>query len=465
MSFLADPLALVAATLLVTFLAFALSPRGTDADGFFAGADRTGGAPGLWTLVFSQVTTWIFARSLMNAAVLGFYYGFPGTLAYAAYYLSFLTGGAIIARLRAGGAGSVQDWLRDRFGRAGTTTYNAVIALRLMSEVFANLLVVGIVFAAAYGGSEFAGDVAMVLLALGGLGYSMMGGLRASLRTDVAQMALFLLVFAVALIALFTLPGLEVGALLTAEGVSGTGPGWLLLAVAFLQVISYPAHDPVMMDRGFLADRRTTALSFVHAFWISALCILGFGLFGIQAGIMAAEGEAMEAVWSRMFGPAILFCISLSLIVSAVSTLDSALASAARLAVVEMGFGQRTVASGRTAMALFMLGGVAFLLGDTTDLYAAVAISGTASMFLVPVLVVGLFGGHPIPLWSYLTSFAAAILGAVTYFFQSSAPVVALLGDGHKYERLLYICIMVLVVGFAATLAGTARQRVVARGL
>ena len=62
----------------------------------------------------------------------------------AAYYGSFLTGGFIVARLRASSARSVQDWLSGNFGTAGVTCYNLVIALRLLSEVFANLLVVGL---------------------------------------------------------------------------------------------------------------------------------------------------------------------------------------------------------------------------------------------------------------------------------------------------------------------------------
>lgn len=67
---------------------------------FFKGLSRTGKPPGLITLTLSQVTTWIFARSLMNAAILGYYYGIWGTLAYATYYLSFLTGGKIIDPVR-----------------------------------------------------------------------------------------------------------------------------------------------------------------------------------------------------------------------------------------------------------------------------------------------------------------------------------------------------------------------------
>ena len=228
--------------------------------------------------------------------------------------------------------------------------------------------------------------------------------------------------------------------------------------MAALQVLSHPAHDPVMMDRGFLADARTTRRAFLHAFWISALCILGFGLIGVQAGLMAAEGEAMAEVWARMFGPAILFAINASLLVSALSTLDSALASAARLAVVEMTLGARTLANGRIAMAVFMLGGVLFLLAETEDLFAAVAVSGTASMFLAPVLVFGLGLGRDVPLWSYCVAFAAAIAGAAAYFFEGTEPVIALFGEGHKYERLLWICLTVLTTGFAACAIGAARR-------
>lgn len=106
--------------------------------------------------MLSQVTTWIFARSLMNSAILGYYYGAAGTLAYAAYYLSFLTGGYIIGQLRIREATSAQDWLGALFGEGGTGTYNAVIALRLLSEVFANLLVVG--FAAVLIGARRVAD-------------------------------------------------------------------------------------------------------------------------------------------------------------------------------------------------------------------------------------------------------------------------------------------------------------------
>ncbi|MFZ7090642.1 sodium:proline symporter [Primorskyibacter sp. 2E233] len=432
-----------------------ISPRRASVEGFFAGHSESGAAPGLWTLVLSQVTTWIFARSLMNSAILGYYYGVAGVLAYTAYYASFLTGGFIVARLRAKGATSVQDWLNRHFGRMGTATYNLVIALRLLSEVFANLLVVGLIFGALWEGSA---TPAILIVAVLALAYSAWGGLSAALRTDVLQMLLFLVIFGAALVALLLSPGFSLSAALTAPGASGNYTGWVLLAVAGLQVFSYPVHDPVMMDRGFLADAKTTQASFLHAFWISAICIFGFGLFGIEASLRGAAVEnQLIGTWSAMFPGWLFAALMLSLLVSALSTLDSALSSAARLVVEEMRFAPRTLAGGRAAMVGFALAGTALTLWGNQTLFDAVAVSGTASLFLTPVLVFGLVMGRRLAPWAYLTAWSAAMLGASAYFARGTDFVAGLLPEGHKYEQLFVICIVVLVVGFAAALAGSRR--------
>ncbi|WP_299023748.1 sodium:proline symporter [uncultured Sulfitobacter sp.] len=450
-----SPVVLIAAFGAIVALSLLAAPRRASVEGFFGGAGAQGRAPGLWVLVLSQVTTWIFARSLMNAAILGYYYGMAGTLAYAGYYVSFLTGGFIVGRLREGQAGSVQDWLGARFGSLGTGCYNTVIALRLLSEVFANLIVVGLIFNAVLAGS---GTAAIWAVAVLGLAYSAWGGLSAALRTDVVQMIVFLVVFGVAFVALVTGPAFDLAAVVTAQGTAGSYNGWVLLAVAALQVFSYPAHDPVMMDRGFIADRATTRASFLHAFWISTLCIIGFGFFGIQAALVGAayEGELI-GTWGVMFPPWIFALLMISLLVSALSTLDSALSSAARLVVEETGL-PRTLAAGRWVMVAFMLAGTLLTLWGNATLFDAVAVSGTASMFLTPVLIVGLVMGRAIALWSYLVAFAAAIGGAFIYFARGWDMVSPWLMAGHKYEQLLLICVCVLCIGFAAVLAGARRR-------
>lgn len=448
---------------LVALASLLVAPKRATVEGFFQG-QVGGAAPGLWTLVLSQVTTWIFARSLMNAAILGYFYGFAGTLAYAAYYVSFLTGGYVVGHLRRGGAGSVQDWLAAHFGGTGTLCYNIVIALRLLSEVFANLLVIGLIFGALMPEAAHASTTAIILVSILGLAYSAWGGLSAALRTDVLQMAVFIVVFAIAFASLVLQPDFSLAKIVTSTGTSGSYNGWILLAVAALQVFSYPIHDPVMMDRGFLADERTTRASFLHAFWISSVFIIGFGMFGIQAALMGAEYEGqLLGTWAEIFPQGVFVALMLSLLISALSTLDSALASAARLTVEELKILPRSLAGGRLAMVVFMVLGAALTLWGNSSLFDAVAVSGTASMFLTPILIAGLILQRPVALWSFLVSYFAALLGAAAYFLRGTEIVATILPEGHKYEQLLAICLVVLVVGFVATFLGLQRGQRVAQ--
>lgn len=441
---------------LLAAISFALSPRAKTNESFFGGLSPSGKSPTLFTLVLSQVTTWIFARSLLNAAILGYYYGVWGTLAYAAYYLSFLTGAAIIDSLRfKHGFNSVQQFLFARFGTVGTSCFNFVIGLRLISEVFANILVIGILFGAAGSGSY---TIAVIAFALIALGYSMMGGLHASLRTDVMQMVLFIGVLLVLLIntasqGLFTIEALGFVAFDISE------PGPILLIVALLQVWSYPMHDPVMMDRGFLADRNTTRRSFLHAAWISIICIIAFGILGVVAGANAIDGESMNAALERLLGALPMLLFNIALIISAMSTLDSTLSSSAKLVAIDMKATAATVRNGRLIMLGFMLLGLLMVFIGNKDLFSAVAVSGTASMYLAPVIFFSLWGNiRNIPVWSYLAAFVFAFSGALLYFLESSGHT-ALLGETHKYTKLLWISLSVLLSGCATFALGALLSR------
>ena len=456
------PLAAVAAALAAASLL--LSPRSRTESSFFRGQGEDGATPSIWVLAFSQVTTWIFARSIMNAVILGYFYGIAGALAYSAYYLSFLTGAWTLRSLRfRHGFESVQSFLSDRFGVAGTASYDLVIGLRLLSEVFANLIVIGLIF-----GEQAATAYTVSILLIGGvtLGYSLLGGLSASIRTDALQMSVFLAVLLALIWSALAAggPGAEA---IFASSPAIDNPGWALLAVALLQVWSYPLHDPVMMDRGFIADRRTTLLSFYHAAWLSTLCILAFGLIGVWAGLSRIEGEGFTDALSRLLGEAPSMVFNIALAISCMSTLDSAFSSAAKLAVVDMRLARPTVANGRLAMAAFLAGGLLLVFFGAKDLFDAVAVSGTASMFLAPVVFFSLWlGWRDVPLWSFLAAFAASMGAAVLYFLEAagySGLMQALTGFEHKYSKLLALCLFALGAGCAAFAIGARlRQR---RGL
>lgn len=445
-----DTQLLIGVLVAVAALSVAITPRVRTADGFFRGWAETGTAPGVLTLTLSQVTTWIFARSLLNAGILGYYYGISGALAYTAYYGSFLTGWLIVDRLRfTHGVDNVQSFLSQRFGRWGSGCFNVLVSLRLVSEVFANLLVVGIVFGVAGSGAYVA---AILSVAVVTLGYSMTGGLRASLRTDVLQMSI-LLVLLTGLVGLMLLhPQFELGAIAVSSPDPG-GPGWVLLVVAALQVWSYPLHDPVMMDRGFIADRDVTRRSFLHAFWISALCILAFGVLGVFAGLNSRDGEELLSTLARLLGGPATLMLGAALVISAASTLDSTFSSASKLVVRDMGLAGGTARHGRIAMAAFCAFGVLLVFFGTDDLFAAVAVSGTASLFLTPVILFCIWGNREVARWALMVTVVVALGGAVLYFVENAgyiALIEPLTGLEHKYSRLLLISATVLVIGIGS---------------
>lgn len=446
----------------VAVVSVLISPRVESDGAFFRGHDAELRPPGLLALTFSQVTTWIFARSLMNAAILGFHYGIWGTLAYAFYYFSFLTGGRIVDSLRfEHGCDSVQQFLRARFGPWGTACYNFVIAIRLVSEVFANLLVIGILFGAVNSQPYV---LAVVGFSVVTLFYSMLGGLRASLRTDVFQMSTFVGVMLLLVALVFRHHNLQLADLMFKPFVVNQ-PGPTLMVVALLQVWSYPLHDPVMMDRGFLADRETTRRSFRHAAWISGVCIITFGCLGVLAGAHAAPGASMTDTLQQLLGSVPMMLFNAALVISAMSTLDSTLASSAKLIVVDMGLVKMSVGHGRTVMALVMLVGLLLVFWGTQDLFGAVAVSGTASLYLAPVVFFSIWGKRRnIPLWSYLLSFGLAVAASALYFTESSG-YSHLLGGAHKYTKLLYLTATVLGIGCLGFWIGGLSPRRVPAGL
>ncbi len=438
----------------IAVISFALSTRVQTVDGFFRGFSANGSAPQLWTLVLSQVTTWIFARSLMTAALLGYYYGIAGALAYTAYYLSFFTGGWIIDHLRfKHKCGNVQEFMNEQFGVTGSACYNLVIAVRLLSEVFSNLIVIGLIFGISGSADYFWAILAVAVVTFS---YSMFGGLHASLRTDVAQAVLVFFALILLFISMLFHNDFSMHTILGSSA-DITSPGWVLLVVALLQIWSYPLHDPVMMDRGFLADRETTKKSFRYAALIAMLCVFAFALLGVFSGTVKLANESMISTLTRLFGETTMIIFNIALIISAVSTLDSTFASASKLVALDMGIIKPTATNGRIVMAAFLIGGGFFLLLGSKDLYAAVAVSGTVSMFLTPIILFSIWGEREIALWPMLLTFITAVGGGLLYMLESSGYtnlLQPLFGYSHKYSKLLIICIIILATGLISFTMG-----------
>ena len=79
---------------------YALSPHARSVSSFFGGTDEAGRPASEWALMCSIFISWIFAKSVTNAANLGAAHGVVGGLAYATYWLSIPLAGIVIYRLR-----------------------------------------------------------------------------------------------------------------------------------------------------------------------------------------------------------------------------------------------------------------------------------------------------------------------------------------------------------------------------
>lgn len=340
-----------------SLLLFAVAPLARTAAEFFGGARRDR-APGLVALTSSLVISWLFAKSITNAANLGLAFGLVGGVAYGAYYLSFGVAGWVIYRMRTvGGFTSIHHFLASRFGRNAMVLFSLLICFRLFNEVWSNTMVIGSYFGEM---GEPVYYVAVVVFTVLTLAYSLKGGMSSSILTDVIQMALFGVLITVILVAIFPRVDYQIAPFMT-SGEWTMAAGGNLLLVAILQSFSYPFHDPVMTDRGFLSDAKTTLKAFLWAVPIGFACIVLFSIVGIYGGIAGVDGQAPVEVAKLLGGP-ILLVMNFIMITSAASTLDSTFTSFAKLAVIDLGAGPQVQGKLPAGQAIDDDGSPAFML-------------------------------------------------------------------------------------------------------
>ncbi|MGH8702910.1 MAG: sodium:solute symporter family transporter, partial [Burkholderiales bacterium] len=367
---------------------YAMSPAATTISSFFRGTDNEGRPATEWALMMSIFISWIFAKSVTNAANLGASYGVVGGLAYATYWLSIPVAGLVIYRLRTRhGAQGLVSFLVQRYGRAAALAFALAIFIRLYNEVWSNTAVVGAYYGKA---GEWQFIAAALLFTAVTLFYSLKGGLRSSIITDIVQGLLFVIVLGIVLLLVLPQHG---PATLLAAGEFKLAAGVDLLLVALLQVISYPFHDPVLTDRGFITGEKTMLRAMVVSGILGFICIFAFSLVGVHAKLEGLPaGDNMPGAVSAAFGALPYFLMTMIMIVAAGSTLDSTFASVSKLVGQELPLlagrqsGKRAITVGMWAMiAVALFGNVPMIAG--TDILKATTVSGTMVMGLAPVFL------------------------------------------------------------------------------
>ncbi len=435
------------AMLLFGAVLWRVSPRVSHVSEFFRGQDSHGRDVRMGFLVASVVISWIFAKSITNSANLGRSFGLVGSVAYAGWYLSIPVAGVVIWWIRkTTRAASLPAFVASRYGCAASAAFLFVVLVRLMNEVWSNTAVIGSYFGAA--GSTPYLAAALVFTAIT-LAYSLRGGLRSSILTDLIQMGLgvFLLVFVLALV----VPRSGAAPLMT-SGSWTLGGGADLLLVAIIQSFSYPFHDPVLTDRAFLTRPATMLKGYLIAGVVATAFIVLFGLVGVHARLegLATDQDAPLRV-AEAFGVASMVVMTVLMMVSAGSTLDSTLSSVSKALAFDMspsGGGpergilperlqawvsaQDTVRLGRRVMVVAAVLGSAPLFTGA-EIIKATTVSGTMVLGLAPAfLLFALPWAGP---WAFHLGFWPGVLVGVLHAVDA-VPAAIHLGDG-SYAALL----------------------------
>jgi SSS family solute:Na+ symporter len=350
-------------------------------------------------------------------------------------------------------------FLIQRYGRAAALAFGLAIFIRLYNEVWSNTAVVGAYYGKA---GEWQFIAAALLFTAATLFYSIKGGLRSSIVTDVVQGLLFVLVLGVVLF--LVLPEHGAGTLI-ASGEFRLAAGLDLVLVAALQVLSYPFHDPVLTDRGFITREKTMLRAMIVAGILGFICIFGFSLVGVHAKLEGLpSGDNMPGAVAGAFGALPYFLMTMIMIVAAGSTLDSTFSSVSKLVGQEVPLlaGRQPGANALrigvwTMIGIAVLGNLPMIAG--TDILKATTVSGTMVMGLAPVFLLAPLVRHS-P-WSFHLAFwpgvALGILVAANALPQSWA-----IGTG-KYALLLGANLYGLAICFAGFLLPLAWQRIAAR--
>ncbi len=456
------------------------APKRVSIKGFFTGTDGgavKGGAPGLWLLVASAAISWIFAKSIANAASLAGAFGLSGSIGYAFYYFSFLVAGVVIYIIRTkGGDASLPAFLIRKYGGLCAKLFVAAIAIRLFNEVWSNTKVVGLYFGAEGSAGYWGAVVAVTGFTVF---YSWRSGLRGSLLTDGGQMILASVLLVGIL--LFIMPEI-VDRGLPQMPQAASMAGWTFAGLALVQAFSYPFHDPVLTDRGFITSPKVMLKGFILAGLIGGTFIFLFGFVGIYGRLEGIEGNPSLVV-PASFGITMLLIVNAIMMTSAGSTLDSTFASTAKLTARDWS-GEKgdptegQLSTGRRTVILIAIAGnlplFSLYLGSDVGpaVIAATTISGTMVMGLGPIFILAFLPGAG--RWSFHLAFWPGILLGIIMTLEGAVglqivPAWVDIGVGKYADDLgvniwgVGICTLGFLVGCIIELASSSKTEMAAK--
>jgi Na+/proline symporter len=424
-----------------SLILFIISPYSKTTDQFFRATKRSK-KPNTIVLTGSLIISWIFAKSITNAANLGLEFGIVGGVSYAGYYLSFAVAGIVLYQLRVkGGYTSIHQFLTSKFGKSAMAIFSILIAFRLFNEVWSNTMVIGSYFGEPRSSPYYWSIILFTFLTLA---YALKGGLSSSIFTDVIQMGLFSVLLIIILYHIFSIEDFTTQDIVT-SGTWSFELGLNLFFAAIIQSFSYPFHDPVLTDRAFISSPKVTRKSFLIASILGALCIIFFSFIGIYAQTQGMKGQAAVEV-GKAFGVFILIIINFIMITSAASTLDSTFSAFSKLLSIDLNLG-KNVTFGRVSMTLVAVLGTLPIFFNA-EILSATTISGTMVLGLTPVFI---FWKMDVPKISYYLSIICGLVFGIVLILEVFPE--SLIFTKGKYADLFWVnlwgvisCIIIYII-------------------
>lgn len=404
---LAAVVALVCGYLTVVVVVTRGAAGRVDAEGFVvAGRDLSGGIG-----TASMAATWIWAASMYAAATAAYTYGPAG-----AFHYAFWGGLALLFVWRYGKrvrhlvphGHTLSEFLRARHGRLSQAVMGLEGYLNSQYSLVVNLTAAGALLSLF---SPLPYGAAVVVVALTVLIYSAVSGIRASVVTDLIQMA------AIVLLAAVVVPLIVVGAggpRVVAAGLAGLdaaesslwsvdaflGQGAPMMAL----VLAYAFANPTVWQRIWTVRADDLRRVYVTSGLLYMAVVFAIGTLGVVAlttGVTPIDGDLntlVPAVAVR-YAPTALAAPFVILILAAVtSTSDSDLAALSSIAMADVWHGyiepgssdRRLLLVGRLSMLVVtaVAVGVALLRIDILTLILFYGMIRAASVFPVAASIV-----------------------------------------------------------------------------
>lgn len=319
--------------------------HGTDAEEFVVADRDVGSVRGVATMS----ATWIWAASLYAAATAAYTYGLAGAFHYAFWgglALLFVWRYGVRLRHLVPAGHTFAEFIRVRHGRLSQGVIGVENYLNSQYSMILNFTAGGALLSLV---SPLSYEASLVLLAAIVLGYSLFSGIRASILTDVVQIAAILVVTAVVVPVVVWRAG-GPGELGTALAALGDERASFFSLQAFLGqgapmmalILAYAFANPTVWQRVWALRERDLGRIYAGSGIVYMVVVASVGMLGLVAlltGITPADGDlnTLVPLVAGLYLPVWLGLGFVLLIVAAItSTSDSDLAALSSIAMADV---------------------------------------------------------------------------------------------------------------------------------